>query len=113
MYLLLIVGFRWRWACCNGWLWIIIWIIIWVLVTTISLRWVLIFIFFIVSSCGTWIGTISSGTILLAVVCGIGVVLRQLHGLLLSVGVHLASSSVVAIVFVIVVLDHHELGQVS
>jgi hypothetical protein len=32
MYLLLIVGLRWRWTCCFGWLWIIIW----VLVTTIG-----------------------------------------------------------------------------
>jgi hypothetical protein len=28
MYLLLVVGLRWRWICCNGWLWIIIWVLI-------------------------------------------------------------------------------------
>jgi hypothetical protein len=38
-------------------------------------------------------------------------VLRQLHGLLLSVSVHPASF-VVAIVVFIIVIGHHELGQV-
>jgi hypothetical protein len=28
MYLLLIVGLRWWWACGDGWLWVIIWVIV-------------------------------------------------------------------------------------
>jgi hypothetical protein len=62
MYLLLVVGLRWRWACGNGWLWIIIWVI----VTTIRCSWVIITILILVSACGTWIGTVSSCRILIA-----------------------------------------------
>jgi hypothetical protein len=107
MYLLLVVGLRWWWTCCIGWLWIIVW----VLITTIRCSWFIITIFNIVSVCGTWIGTISSCSILIAVACGVRVVLRQLHGLLLSVSVHPASF-IVAVVVIIVVFDYHELRQV-
>jgi hypothetical protein len=62
MYLLLVVGLRWRWTCCNSWLWIIIW----VLVTTIGCGWVIITVFIIVSAYGTWIGTVTSCSILIA-----------------------------------------------
>jgi hypothetical protein len=105
MYLLLIMGLWWRLVSCIGWLWIIIWI----LVTTIGCSWVIITIFSIVSSCGTWIGTVSSCSILIAVACSARVILKQLHGLLLGVNVHPASF-VVAIVVVIIILDLHELG---
>jgi hypothetical protein len=45
MYLLLIMGLRWRWACGDGWLWIIIWVIA-------------ITILILVSAHGIWIGTV-------------------------------------------------------
>jgi hypothetical protein len=47
--------------------------------------------------------------ILIAVTCGVRVVLRQLHRLFLNVSVHLASF-MVAVVVVIVIFDYHELG---
>jgi hypothetical protein len=114
MYLHLVVGLRWWWVCSLSWRWTIIWILIWILITTIGLCWVLILIFIIISSCGTWIGTTSSCTILLAVICGVGMILRQLHGLLLGIGVHQASFVVVAVVVIIVVIivDLHKLEQV-
>jgi hypothetical protein len=67
MYLLLVMGLWWRLVCCVGWLRIIIWI----LITTIGCSWVIITIFSIVSSCGTWIGTVSSCNILIAIACGV------------------------------------------
>jgi hypothetical protein len=82
-----------------------------VLVTTIGCSWVIITIFCIVSSCGTWIGTVSSCSVLIVVACSVWVVLRQLHGLLLSISVHPASS-VIAVVVIIIVIDLHELGKV-
>jgi hypothetical protein len=106
VYLLLIMGLWWWLVCCVGWLRIILW----VLVTTIGCSWVILTVFSVVSSCGTWIGTVSSCSILIVVACGVRVVLRQLHGLL-SVSVHPASF-IVAVVVVIVVFDYHELGQV-
>jgi hypothetical protein len=107
MYLLLIMGLWWRLVCFVSWLRIILR----VLVTTIGCSWVIITTFSIVSSCGTWIGTISSCIVLIAVACSVWVAHRQLHGLLLSVSVH-PTFFVVAVVVVIVVIDHHELGQV-
>jgi hypothetical protein len=107
MYLLLIMGLWWRFVCCIDWLWIIIRI----LITTIGCSWVIITIFCIVSSYGTSIGTISSYSVLIAVACSVWVVLRQLHGLHLSVSVHPASS-VVTVVVITIIIDLHELGQV-
>jgi hypothetical protein len=46
--------------------------------------------------------------VLIDVACSVWVVLRQLHGLLLSVSVH-PTSSIVAVVVIIIVIDHHEL----
>jgi hypothetical protein len=98
------MGHWWWFVYRVGWLWIILW----VLVATIGCSCVIITIFCLVSSCGTWIGTVSSCSIPIAVACSVWVVLRQLHGLLLSVSVHPASS-IVAVVDVIIIIDLHEL----
>jgi glycerol-3-phosphate acyltransferase PlsY len=84
-------------VCFVSWLRIIPW----VLVTTIGCSWVILTIFSIVSSC----------SVLIAIGCNIWVVLRQLHGLLLHVSVHPAFL-LVAVVVVIIIFDHHELGPV-
>jgi hypothetical protein len=96
MYLLLIMGLRWRWACGDGWLWIIIWVIA-------------ITILILVSARGTWIGTVSSCRILVAATRDLREVLRQLHGLLLNVSVHPAPFRM-AVVVIIIVLEYHVLG---
>jgi hypothetical protein len=100
VYLLLVVGLRRWYRCWGGRLWVITGIT----ASTFGCTSVITMFFCILLSSSVGISSISSSSILLfGVLPDIWVVLRQLHGLLLCVGVH-PSSFVIAVVVIIVVV---------